>query len=92
MAVEVERDPDLAMPETFARDLYDPNDAGEIVEGYYDVKGGILYVWDAHNNSPIGQQPINPGDDPAVAARKILREESGKHSSFYQPIRYRSVH
>ena len=26
----------------------DPADAGEIVEGYFDVKGGILYVWDAH--------------------------------------------
>jgi len=58
------------------------------VEGYYDIKGGILYVWDAHNNPPIGQQPISPGDNIEAAARKLLREKSGKHSAFYQPIRY----
>src|SRR5215472_12894073 len=38
----------------------DPSDAGEIVEGYYDVKGGVLFVWDAHDSRPIGQQPIKP--------------------------------
>jgi hypothetical protein len=66
----------------------DYDDAGEVVEGYYDIKGGILYVWNARDNSPIGQQPISPGDDVEFAARKMLREKSGKHLAFYQPIRY----
>jgi type IV secretory pathway VirB10-like protein len=70
----------------------DPGDAGEIVEGYYDIKNGILYVWDAQNNSPTANQPIKLGDNIEFVARKLLREKSGKHSSFYQPIRYRSVH
>jgi len=91
-APQPERPPQPRRIVVQTRECLDNDDAGEIVEGYYDVRGGILYVWDAQNNSPIGQQRINPGDDPAVAARKILREKSGKHSSFYQPIWYRSVH
>jgi hypothetical protein len=66
----------------------DSDDAGEVLEGFYDVKGGILYVWNAKNNSPLGQQPIKPGDNIEFAARKLLREKSGQHSSFHQPIRY----
>jgi hypothetical protein len=61
------------------RECLDNNDAAEIVEGYYDVKGGILYVWDAQNNSPLGNQPIKPGDNIEAAARKLLREKSGKY-------------
>jgi hypothetical protein len=68
----------------------DENDPGEVVEGYYDVKGGILYVWDAKDSRPIGQQPIKPGDNVEFAARKLLREKSGKMNSFYQPIKYRA--
>jgi type IV secretory pathway VirB10-like protein len=63
-------------------------DPGQILEGYFDVRGGLLYVWNETDASPIGTTPIKPGDDPAVAARKLLREKSGKSSSFYQPIRY----
>jgi hypothetical protein len=37
---------------------------------------------------PIGRKPIHPGDDPTVIARRILREKSGKHLSFYQPLKY----
>jgi hypothetical protein len=33
-------------------------------------------------------QPLGPDDDPAVVARRLLREKYGKHSSFYDPIRY----
>jgi hypothetical protein len=72
----------------------DPADAGEIVEGYFDVKDGIVFVWDAHDRRPLGNQPIKPGDNVEAVARKLLREKSGKHSSFNRPIRYpnRSVH
>src|SRR5262245_39657433 len=72
----------------FARKLDETGDPGQILEGYFDVRGGLLYVWNETDASPIGTTPIKPGDDPAVAARKLLREKSGKSSSFYQPIRY----
>jgi len=70
------------------RECRDYDDAGEVVEGYYDVKGGILYVWNARDNAPIGNQPVSPCDNVELIARRLLREKSGKHSSFYQPIRY----
>jgi len=59
------------------RECLDNDDPGEIVEGFFDVKGGVLYVWDAQNNSPLGQQPIKPGDDIEFVARRLLREKSG---------------
>ena len=86
-----ERPPEPRRIVAQVRECLDNDDAGEIVEGFYDVKGGILYVWDAQNNSPLGNQPIKPGDNIEFMARKLLREKSGKHSSFYQPIRYPAV-
>ena len=56
----------------------DPVDAGEIVEGYYDVKGGVVFVWNKQDSSPIGNQAVAPGDDVKAVARRILREKSGK--------------
>src|SRR5215472_1518033 len=83
-----ERPPQPRYIKTQVRECMDNDDPGEIVEGYYDVRGSILYVWNARDNTPIGNQPISPGDDIEFVARKLLREKSGKHSSFYQPIRY----
>ena len=78
-APQPERPPEPRRIVAQVRECLDNNDAAEIVEGYYDVKGGILYVWDAQNNSPLGNQPIKPGDNIEAAARKLLREKSGKH-------------
>jgi hypothetical protein len=36
----------------------------------------------------LGTQLLRPGDDIEAAARKILRESHGRHSSFYDPIPY----
>ena len=69
------------------RECADYDDPGEIVEGFYDVKAGVLYVWDAKDSRPIGQLAISPGDDVEHAARKLLREKSGK-GRFNQPINY----
>ena len=41
--------------------------------------------------APIGRAAYNPGDDPKVIARRILREKkSGSSSNFYGPISYRT--
>lgn len=64
------------------------DDPGEVIEGYYDVSDGLVYVWNEKDAEPIGREPIHPGDDPTVIARRILREKSGKHLSFYQPLKY----
>jgi len=86
-APQPERPPQPRRIVAQVRECVDDRDPGAIVEGYYDIKGGILYVWDAQNNSPLGNQPVKPGDNVEFVAR-VLREKSGKHSSFYQPIRY----
>src|SRR5262249_8650352 len=54
-------------------------DPGQIVEGYYDVRNGQVYVWTVENGArPLGHGPVKPGDDPAVIARRILREKVGR--------------
>jgi hypothetical protein len=63
----------------------DPADAGEIVEGYFDVKSGVVFVWNAHDSSPIGNQAVSPGDDVGAVARRILREKAAKNK-FNQPL------
>jgi hypothetical protein len=69
------------------------NPGGAIVEGLYRVEDGMVKVTDLQGHL-LGTQPIRPGDDIEAAARKILREKSGKHSEFYAPIPYpkTSVH
>jgi hypothetical protein len=39
--------------------------------------------------APIGRAAYNPGDDPKVIARRILREKkNGPSGGFYGPISY----
>lgn len=64
------------------RECKDGNDPGHIVEGFYDLKDGWVYVWDTSDRSPIGHAPFRPGDQVEAVARKILREKAGKHNSF----------
>jgi hypothetical protein len=74
---KVEAPPNPTRVRTEARQrTHDPGDAGAIVEGYYDVRDGQVYVWTTENGSrALAHQPIRPGDDPAVVARRMLREK-----------------
>jgi hypothetical protein len=60
---------------------------GRIAEGWFKVEGGILHVEDMQGRL-LGRQPVSPGDDVEVVARKLLREKNGKHLSFHGPIKY----
>ena len=92
-APEPERPP---KPQRIRTQIKDPDpetgDPGAVLEGFYDVRDGMLHVWNDTDPSPIGRTALKPGDDPAAAARKLLREKSGKHSSFYDPLPNRVFH
>ena len=76
--VEAPPDPQCVRTEVRQR-TNDPGDAGEIVEGYYDVRDGEVYVWTTENGPrPLGHAPIRPGDDASVVARRLLREKIGR--------------
>src|SRR5262249_44583689 len=77
---KIEAPPDPQRVRTEARQrTNDPGDAGEIVEGYYDVRDGQVYVWTTEDGArPLGHAPVRPGDDPAVIARRMLREKVGR--------------
>src|SRR5262249_52704932 len=85
---QAERPPQPRRIVVQVREGVDYEDVGEVLEGYYDIKGSVLYVWNARDNSPIGQVAISPGDDVEFAARRLLREKAGKNS-FHRPINYR---
>jgi hypothetical protein len=36
----------------------------------------------------LGMERLKDGDNALVAARKVLREKSGRHTAFYDPINY----
>jgi len=77
--VEAVRPPDPQRVRTQVRQCKNDDDAGEIVEGYYDVRDGQVFVWTVENGSrPLGQAPVRPGDDVASVARRLLREKVGR--------------
>src|SRR5262245_22904027 len=73
-APQVERPPQPKRIVVQTRECMDADDPGEVVEGWFDVRGSILYVW-SEGAAPIGQVAISPGDDVEHAARKLLREK-----------------
>ena len=76
---KVEAPPDPQRVRIEARQCKNDDDPGEIVEGYYDVREGQVYVWTVENGArPLGHAPIKPGDDPSVVARRLLREKVGR--------------
>ena len=76
---KVEAPPDPQHVRTEVRQCKNDDDAGEVVEGYYDVRDGQVYVWTVENGSrPLGQAPLRPGDDVASVARRLLREKVGR--------------
>jgi hypothetical protein len=50
-----------------------------------------VVVWDRSGGAPIGRAAYDPGDDPKVIARRLLREKRSGPSGFYGPISYRCV-
>ena len=68
----------------------DGKDAGEVISGWYDIQNGQVVVWERSGGAPIGRAAYNPGDDPKVIARRLLREKRGGSSCFYGPISYRT--
>jgi|SRR6516162_1175070 hypothetical protein len=76
---KVEAPPDPQRVRTETRQCKNDDDPGEIVEGYYDVRDGQVYVWTVENGArPLGHAPVRPGDDPAVIARRLLRDKVGR--------------
>jgi len=68
----------------------DGKDPGEVVSGWYDIQNGQVVVWERSGGAPIGRAAYNPGDDPKVIARRLLREKRSGSSGFYGPISYRT--
>jgi len=63
----------------------------------HTVLADLLDVWDepvtpgsdiTRGVAPIGRAAYNPGDDPKVIARRVLREKRGGRSGFYGPLSY----
>ena len=76
---KVEAPPDPQRVRTEVRQCKNDDDPGEVVEGYYDVRGGEVYVWTVENGArPLGHAPVRPGDDAAAVARRLLREKVGR--------------
>jgi len=55
-------------------------DCGMILDGMYAVSGGLLWLEDTGGN-PIGRTKLEPGDDPASVARRLLRAKHQVKSS-----------
>jgi len=68
------------------------NNLGSVVDGYYFVQDEMVYVSDALKR-PLGRLALNPGDDPEIVARRVLKS---KHCSnnFYRKLQYppKSIH
>jgi len=61
--------------------------AGTIIEGTWTTTAdGTLRVRDMEGR--LFTDRLDPNDDPEHVARKLLREKHGKHTSFYDPIKY----
>jgi hypothetical protein len=61
------------------------------VEGTWTIAGGVIRVRDMEGR--LYTESLGPHDNPEHVARKLLRDKCGKHTAFYDPIRYpRSYH
>jgi hypothetical protein len=60
--------------------------AGAIVEGWFTVVEGMLYLEDMQGRR-VASMPLGRGDDPAVIGRRLLREK-GTAGEFYRSISY----
>jgi hypothetical protein len=67
-------------------DLPTDTSLGAVVDGFYFVQDDMVYVQDALKR-PLGRLALNPGDNPEIVARRVLKS---KHCSnnFYRKISY----
>ena len=61
---------------------------GQIIEATYSVTDNVLRTYDDEGRL-LGTDKLQPGDDAAHAARRILKEKHDRHGSFHDPIHYR---
>ena len=68
------------------------NNLGSVVDGYYFVQDEMVYVSDALKR-PLGRLALNPGDNPEVIARKLLKSKYCSNN-FYRKLQYppKSIH
>jgi hypothetical protein len=72
----------------------DERSTGVVAEGRFCIQDGEVCVEDLWGKL-LGSAPFGPGDDPAIIARKLLRQKTGeKWGAFYAPIQTppRSIH
>jgi len=60
---------------------------GEVAEGWFMVREGVLHVEDMHGRL-LGRQSLQPGDNAEQIARCILRDKSGGGNGFYKRLQY----
>ena len=68
------------------------NNLGSVVDGYYFVQDEMVYVSDALKR-PLGRLALNPGDDPEIVARRLLKSRHC-NNNFYRKLQYppKSIH
>jgi len=58
-----------------------------IEDGTFEVSGDEARV--EHTGGGASKCKLAPGEDPKIAARRLLRERANERGSFYDPINYR---
>jgi hypothetical protein len=69
------------------------NNLGSVVDGYYFVQDDMVYVSDALKR-PLGRLALNPGDNPEIVARRLLKSKYCGSNNFYRKLQYppKSIH
>ena len=69
------------------------NNLGSVVDGYYFVQDEMVYVSDALKR-PLGRLALNPGDNPEIVARRLLKSKYCGNNNFYRKLQYppKSIH
>ena len=69
------------------------NNLGSVVDGYYFVQDEMVYVSDALKR-PLGRLALNPGDNPEIVARRLLKSKYCGSNNFYRKLQYppKSIH
>ena len=69
------------------------NNLGSVADGYYFVQDEMVYVSDALKR-PLGRLALNPGDNPEIVARRLLKSKYCGSNNFYRKLQYppKSIH
>jgi hypothetical protein len=74
-------------------DLPTDTSLGAVVDGFYFVQDEMVYVSDALKR-PLGRLALNPGDNPEIVARRLLKSKHCGNNNFYRKLQYppKSIH